>query len=598
MKLILIFFLITLEFSLINTSNQFSNKKLSDKVNVVNRKTSGNSERPLMLVGFFNYSKNYSGDSEGPVKYLLTFNVHFINETTFPFYSNLNIPISLNLSNDTNHMVDYNISCDYERIYKETDDLQALSYYCSLNGLNDFSYVKPKIHFIFSNGSTAFNEITEENIDKSSIAVDTINNYKLFYKKDMNYDYDIFYLKDIQRNDNEFTLVGNFSQSYAGKQIYLSESGIDYNNFTITNDSIKFYANGTIKEHLHGKISNSSDGTLILFYARSGLNDLLAYPISNEFIEVVGFGNYKPATTTTDATNQLVFTGTQYSLNELAMFIRFNVTIKSNSLRILEDTMQITSIGTKKDKVDEKDNFVIYNVNYPNTAKRNIISMSIPTSFEFSAGNNTYTKIDENIIIPSDLNLTNTENVTVERMEYLSEPYKSTSNSLCFNFNVSKLNLGNNKAAYLSYFPYNTGDRKVIKCYIENKTLPYRMICSPTQYIYTQKNRLKFIIPEIKSSSRRLRSLSTETNRTLYPPTNYSGIMTYEYNPGGNIYSRKTASNGLSAGAIVAIVLATVAAVAAVGLAFFFLNRVKVTPPPIKAPSDVNFANTSTNINH
>ena len=182
MKLILIFFLITLEFSLINTSNQFSNKKLSDKVNVVNRKTSGNSERPLMLVGFFNYSKNYSGDGEGPVKYLLTFNVHFINETTFPFYSNLNIPISLNLSNDTNHMVDYNISCDYERIYKETDDLQALSYYCSLNNLNNFSYVKPKIHFIFSNGSTAFNEITEENIDKSSIAVDTINNYKLFYK--------------------------------------------------------------------------------------------------------------------------------------------------------------------------------------------------------------------------------------------------------------------------------------------------------------------------------------------------------------------------------------------------------------------------------
>ena len=225
--------------------------------------------------------------------------------------------------------------------------------------------------------------------------------------------------------------------------------------------------------------------------------------------------------------------------------------------------------------------------------------MSIPSSFEFSDKNNIYTKIDENIIIPSDLNLTNTESVTVERIEYLSEPDTSISNSLSFDFNASKLNLGNNKVAYLSYFPFNAGDRKVIKCYIENKTLPYRITCSPTEYIYTQKNTLKFIITEIKSSSRRLRSLSTETNRTLYPPTNYSGIMTYEYNPGGNIYSRKTASTGLSAGAIVAIVLATVAAVAAVGLAFFFLNRVKVTPPPpIKAPSDVNFANTSTNINH
>ena len=95
-----------------------------------------------------------------------------------------------------------------------------------------------------------------------------------------------------------------------------------------------------------------------------------------------------------------------------------------------------------------------------------------------------------------------------------------------------------------------------------------------------------------------MRSLSTESNRTLFPPTNYSGIMEYEYNPTGNVFSRKTASNGLSAGAIVAIVLATVAAVACVALAFFFLNRVKVTPPPIKTPTDVNFANTSTKINH
>ena len=224
--------------------------------------------------------------------------------------------------------------------------------------------------------------------------------------------------------------------------------------------------------------------------------------------------------------------------------------------------------------------------------------MDIPESLEFSDDNETYTKTDENIFIPSDLNLTNTENVTVERIEYLSFPDTSTSNSLYFDFNASKLNLRDDKAAYLSYYPFNKGDRKSIKCYIENKTLPYRMTCSPKQYIYTQMNTLRFIIPEIKSSSRRLRSLSTETNRTLYPPTNYSGIMEYEYNPGGNVFSRKTASNGLSAGAIVAIVLATVAAVACVALAFFFLNRVKVTAPPIKTPTDVNFANTSTNINH
>ena len=599
MKLILIL-LITLEFSIINSSNQFSTKKISDKINVVNRKASDNSERPLMLVGFFNYSQTFYGNVQGPVKYALNFYVHFINETSIPFYTYLNMPISLKLTDYTNTMVDYNISCSYDGTYKEADELQALSYYCNLNNLNNFSYVKPKIHFIFNNGSTVINEFTEENIDKSYIADDTINNYQKHYKNDTNYDcdYDIFYLKDIKLKDNEFTLYGNFSQSYVGEQIFLSKSGIDYNNFTIKNDSIKFIANGTINEHLHGKISNTTNGTLFLFYAKSGLDDLLAYPISNEYVEVAGFRNYKAANENRDATSELIFTGTQYSLRELKYFVRFNVAIKYDNLRILQGSTQtITAIGMKTLN-EEKDDYAIYNINYTNTAKKNIISMDIPKSLEFSDDNITYSKIDENIFIPSDLNLTNTENVTVERIEYLSFPDTSTSNSLSFDFNASKLNLRDDKTAYLSYYPFNKGDRKAVKCYIENKTLPYKMTCSPKQYIYTQMNTLKFIIPEIKSSSRRLRSLSTETNRTLYPPTNYSGIMEYEYNPGGNVFSRKTASNGLSAGAIVAIVLATVAAVACVALAFFFLNRVKVTPPPIKTPTDVNFANTSTNINH
>ena len=344
-------------------------------------------------------------------------------------------------------------------------------------------------------------------------------------------------------------------------------------------------------------MQNSTNGTLILFYAKSGVDDLLIYPIPNQYVEVVGFGNYKKPTKTTNATNQLTFTGTQYSLNNLKKYIKFGVTILYNNLRILESSTPITAYGTRT-SIDQENDIVIYNISYSNTENKDIVSIRAPSSFEFSDDGITYDISDENIIIPSDLNLTKTENVTVERMEYLTLPDTSTSNSLAFDFNVSKLNLRDDKVAYLSYYPFNRGDRKEIKCSIENKTLPYRMTCSPKQYIYTQMNTLKFIIPEIKSSSRRLRSLSTESNRTLFPPTNYSGIMEYEYNPTGNVFSRKTASNGLSAGAIVAIVLATVAAVACVALAFFFLNRVKVTPPPIKTPTDVNFANTSTNINH
>ena len=594
MKLILLLFLIALEVSIINTSSQINSKKLSDKFSLVNRKTSINSETPLMLVGFWNYSQTIETSELLPI----TFNVHFINETSSHFYQYLNMSITIttkNLTTSQNVNEDYNISCNNPKISHKTNALKDISYNCLVNVSAVALVAKPKIQFLFYNNSAKSYYCAEDKIDKSSLAEETIYNI-IDNKKDINYD--VFDLQEIELKGNEFTLKGDFSQSYETKKIDLNISGIIYN-YSITNDSIKFNATGIINDHLHGKMPESNDGTRLLFYANSIVDDSLNYPISNEYIEVVGFGNYKPATTTADATNQLVFTGTQYLLNELKRHVRFNVKIKYNSLRILEESTQtITAIGTKIGKGDQKDDFVVYNVNYPNTAKRNIISMSIPSSFEFTNDNQTYTKIDENIFIPSDLNLTNTENVTVERIEYLSLPDTSTSNSLAFDFNVSKLNLRDDKVASLSYYPFNRGDRKEIKCYIENKTLPYRMTCSPKQYIYTQMNTLKFIIPEIKSSSRRLRSLSTETNRTLFTPTNYSGIMEYEYNPTGNVFSRKTASNGLSAGAIVAIVLATVAAVACVALAFFFLNRVKVTPPPIKTPTDVIFANTSTNINH
>lgn len=594
MKLILLLFLIALELSIVNTENQINTKKSSEKFSLLNRKVSVSSEKPLMLVGFWDYERHGDEQTDGTWKYTIHFDIHFLHEATFPTYEYINMTIYVEYENNTNQY--YNISCPNYRIYNATDEVEDIAYICFANVGNDIQIkkVKPIIKFIFNNGTNIMEEYTEDMLAKSSIADDTINNLTNYRKIDINYD--VFYLKEIELKDNEFNLKGNFSQSYAGKQIYLNLSGIIYN-YTITNDSIKFNASEKIDEYLHGKMYNSTNGTLVLFYAKSGVDDHLVYPISNQYVEVAGFGSYKKPTQTSNATNQLFFTGTQYSLNNLKKYIKFAVTIVYNNLRILESSTPITAYGTRAG-IDQDNDLVIYNINYYDTANKDILSMSSPSNFEFSDDGKIYNKSNENIITSSDLNLTNTNNVTVERMEYLSEPDTTISNSLSFDFNLSKLNLRDDKVAYLGYFPFNTGNRKVIKCYIENKTLPYRMTCSPKQYIYTQKNTLKFIITEIKSSSRRLRSLSTETNRTIYPPTNYSGIMKYEYNPGGNVYSRKTGSTGLSAGAIVAIVLATVAAVAAVALAFFFLNRVKVTPPPIKAPSDVNFANTSTNINH
>ena len=593
MKLILLFFLIALKLSTVNSSNQINTKKLSEKFNIVNRKISVNSERPLMLVGFWDFEEH--GEKKyGSWTYSLYYDIHFIKETTFPTYKNVNMTINVTYVNHTYE--DYNISCLNYKIFNETDELEDISYIClSTIGAPDIIEVKPLIKFIFNNGSSALATYTEDNITKSSIADDTINNLINYGNIDINYD--VFYLKEIELKGNEFTLKGNFSQSYEGKQIYLNLSGIIYN-YTITKDSIKFNATKEINEHLHGKMPNSTNGTLILFYAKSGVDDSLVYPIVNDYIEAIGFGNYKKPTATANATNDLFFTGTQYALNGLKEWVRFNTTIVYKSLRILEESIQVTAFGNQTGN-DQENDYVIYHITYPNTANKEIISLSSPTSFEFSSDGKTYTKSNDEIDIPPNLDLTNTKNLSIERMEFLGEPDTSTSNSLSFDFNISKkLSLRDDKLAYLSYIPNDCGNRTEIKCYIKNNTLSYRMVCSPKHSIIARKNQLIFYIPEV-SSSRRLRSLSKETNRTLFPPSNATGIIEYYYNPSdGNTFSRKTTSNGLSAGAIVAIVLATVAAVVAVGVAFLLLNRVKVTPSPIKTPTDVNFANTSTNINH
>ena len=168
MKLILLFFLIALKLSTVNSSNQINTKKLSEKFNVVNRKISVNSERPLMLVGFWDLQRTYP----------LHYDIHFIKETTFPTYKYVNMPINVTYGNHTkNHTNEYYIICDNDKILNETDELEDISYKClSPIGGPDIIEVKPLIKFIFHNGSDVLATYTEDNITKSSFADDTINN--------------------------------------------------------------------------------------------------------------------------------------------------------------------------------------------------------------------------------------------------------------------------------------------------------------------------------------------------------------------------------------------------------------------------------------
>ena len=123
------------------------------------------------------------------------------------------------------------------------------------------------------------------------------------------------------------------------------------------------------------------------------------------------------------------------------------------------------------------------------------------------------------------------------------------------------------------------------------------MDCSTNENVIAKLNTLIIKVPVLKNS--RLRFLAEEeyNNKTLF--FDDENLIDYQYNPDVKGYFGRNKNSGLSAGAIVAIVLASVAALVAVGAVFFFLARRTTTPPPIiKNQPDFNIVASTSNINN
>jgi hypothetical protein len=590
MKLIIV--LITLGLSISNFKNKFL-----EKSSILSRKLSTINSKNFMLVGFSDYKETNMTVSDVASYGNLKFSIHSITNNSFPYYMKTNVSISIQLDNNTNLTPD--AICDVTT-NNMTNELKNWTYKCGTNFPNAVPNIKkviPKINFSFYNdtNSTPY-VIAEYDIEKSSIADKTINSLK---EQNESIIYETFYLNKtiFEKNTTEFILKGNLSYNETQTYTYinLTLKGIEFNS-SLTNNEIRFNPRGKIDDYLHGKMATKS-GTYVLIYAPNGVNDHLSYPIPKQYINVLDFGNFQKLRSQ-NATNQLYFEGTSYALNKLKPYIRFNTTIYYNSLRNLEESnTTITANGTLAD-IDQIQNFAIYNVTYPDTANKNITFMSPPLNFEFSEDGATYEKINEEINIPSYVNLLQVGNISVERMGNIDDKIDKNTTSFSLYFDLSEdsiLPIRNSSDAYLKYNPENNNTKQdEIKCVIQ-KYESYILICFPKKNVNTSINTIKIIINETSSSSNsRLRSLQSGTNRTILPPADAKGEINFAYTR----INYKRSEGGLSAGAIVAIVLATVAAVVALGLAILFLNRMKASPPPIKNPSDLNIANSASNINN
>jgi len=589
MKLALITILLVFELSISNTPKKVAQNILTEIKSSKVRKISDIERKDLMLVGLWNYST-----SGGSYIDNINFDVHFIRKTRSPYYRNMSISTLIKTGDNKNLTREANCTNGNGIV-----ELKDLLYKCNINlyglGISNITEVIPTIKFKFYNDSKSYIEIAENQIDKSSFAETNIKNL-IEQTKDI--DYSIFYLDEIELNKTEFNLKGNISEYLTeSKFINLNLSGTEFNS-SLANESIKFTATGTIDAYLHGNMTEISDDQYILIYAGEDVDDHVVYPVSNFFIEVLGFGNYRKSTDGL-ARNQLYLTGDQYSLNALKQHIQFNTIIyyKRNLRNLQQDNKVIMANGTRVSN-DQENDIVIYNITYYETEDLTIVRMIPPSNIQFSDNGEKYEKLSTNIqmTIPPDVDLLEEGSTTFERMDKIKPDINSSAFSI--DFNVSqKIDVKKNNISIIKYHPYfNINATDEIPCTIKNVSTMYRIICKPKKDVFTEIVNMKIIIPE--SSNRKLRILQTGSNRTLLPPTDATGKIEYTYSDDGRRTFFRSSSGGLSGGAIAAIVVCTVAVVAATIIVLLFLNRIPAGPPRIKTPTDMNLANSTSNINH
>ena len=199
------------------------------------------------------------------------------------------------------------------------------------------------------------------------------------------------------------------------------------------------------------------------------------------------------------------------------------------------------------------------------------------------------------------MNISNENGFTYEEIKLLrNETYYST-NSFSLQIDgrtLKNISIEDWEIVYLSYIPmFKKNNRDEIKCKLLNKTKSFLITCSPMHNVDTYINTI--IINIYNSDTKKLRFLDEKNNHTLYIPSYTEGEIHYEYKPISSPFAKKKSSSGLSAGAIVAIILSILAVVVAIAAILSCLNRVPHARfAPNKNIQDINIINSTTNINN
>ena len=577
MKPTLFFFLITLVFTATN-----------------------NYDHKMILVGFGNMKTTSQTDGKLKEKFTLFFR----KNKDFSSYKNLNVSVSV-VNNVTQTSKDYIANCKNETL-KNLD----IKYQCSFEQVNR---TVAKIKFL---RNYTFYEVSGDNITiytdfsiiESPLALEAmedinnltnaLNNYNYYYT---------FSLAKIEQNNGQFKLIGNLSENLNEQEssdLILSDEKLSC---IVSNDSIVFNSTKSLFDNLNGKIAkiNATKHNYVLIFSENEKESSIYYSNNtNSFIEIIDINKFK-SYTDKNATATIYFRGAPSQLNYLKKYLRFTALLgyneqnqKTTNLRNLQSTIMYTNVTVEGTKGNLSENEIAnYGLDIKNTSGKNIISLTSNNDYEFSEYPDFSNPLKLNILIDNKTktNLLNNDTSTPETFTRTGDINKN-SYSFGFDFYLTKKMIipNNETTVILSYPSQKNISREEINCTLSNlkDNLKFKILCHTQNTINTLMKNIYIIVPELSS---RLRVLyDGKINRTLYAPTNDDGIIDYEFIP--NVKNPKKKHNGLSAGAIVALVLSTVAVVAAVMIAIMLFSQV---PPNDRVISvnEIKMVNSNSNIN-
>ena len=572
------------------------------------------SDKKIMLVGFEDYQNMTLSDKES--KTYISFTLIFKNESTSQNYDKLNFNLNISYDDKTE---DFPVECinNSNAVSKGTIDMK---YNCfNVIGIkpDNIKKVSVKKSFNFSKSYDNDSIIYEEDeIVESSLASKAINN---IINETEPLNFSTFFLSKIKSSNKDFTLEGkihqmNINLTEEGAELILSNGSIDCKISSNTDDNsidtIQFTANKTIIDHLNGKIAiNINDTLKILIYANKSVDDIISSSEQklNSKIEILALSNFNfiPNTNKKRAKGIVYFKGPSQSLIKLKKYIKFKIIEGGKNLRFLDES-GISVYGTKN-KIKSKNGLAAYDVECTDIDKASLTltpNDKIKDFFtnDYSDFSGFSTKLDDEIIHPQNLNISY-KNFQYKEINFLSPKPDYSTNSFSLKIDGGTLKRENIsiedwEIVYLSYIPmFKKNNRDEIKCKLLNKTISFLITCSPMHNVDTYINTM--IINIYNSDSKKLRFLDEKSNHTLYIPSDTQEEIHYEYKPISSPFAKKKSSSGLSAGAIVAIILSILAVVVAIAAILSCLNRVPHARfAPNKNIQDINIINSTTNINN